>query len=252
MKPMSRKLRHIAMFSGNTILGDGSVIMILDPERHRQAASARARRQPSMLPTRRRCCTATPKQREPRCWCSAPARTRPRRCRCRWSRGSRRSTPQRSKCRRPPAGAVSRPPDAAGAASRDGESAARARSRAGVLRRRRSMGLVVDEIVDIVEDASTSRSAADARRPRLGGHPRPGDRDHRYRPLPAARLRRLVPPARTAQPAQARHACCWSTTRLLPQHAGAGAAGRRLRGRRRSRERAGGARPCSRRPRAST
>ncbi len=31
VKPMSSKLRNIAMFSGNTILGDGSVIMIIDP-----------------------------------------------------------------------------------------------------------------------------------------------------------------------------------------------------------------------------
>jgi two-component system, chemotaxis family, sensor kinase CheA len=31
VKPMSTRLRHIAMFSGNTILGDGSVIMIIDP-----------------------------------------------------------------------------------------------------------------------------------------------------------------------------------------------------------------------------
>ncbi len=31
VKPLSTKLRHIAMFSGNTILGDGSVIMIIDP-----------------------------------------------------------------------------------------------------------------------------------------------------------------------------------------------------------------------------
>jgi two-component system, chemotaxis family, sensor kinase CheA len=31
VKPMSSKLRHITMFSGNTILGDGSVIMIIDP-----------------------------------------------------------------------------------------------------------------------------------------------------------------------------------------------------------------------------
>ena len=31
VKPMSAKLRHITMFSGNTILGDGSVIMIIDP-----------------------------------------------------------------------------------------------------------------------------------------------------------------------------------------------------------------------------
>jgi two-component system chemotaxis sensor kinase CheA len=31
VKPMSSMLRHISAFSGNTILGDGSVIMILDP-----------------------------------------------------------------------------------------------------------------------------------------------------------------------------------------------------------------------------
>jgi two-component system chemotaxis sensor kinase CheA len=37
VKPMSTKLRHIAMFSGNTILGDGSVIMIIDPNGIAQA-----------------------------------------------------------------------------------------------------------------------------------------------------------------------------------------------------------------------
>ena len=31
VKPVAPRLRHITMFSGNTILGDGSVIMILDP-----------------------------------------------------------------------------------------------------------------------------------------------------------------------------------------------------------------------------
>src|SRR3569623_123739 len=31
VKPMSTKLRHINMFSGNTILGDGAVIMIIVP-----------------------------------------------------------------------------------------------------------------------------------------------------------------------------------------------------------------------------
>src|SRR5665213_3629315 len=31
IKPMSSKLRHIGVFSGTTILGDGSVIMIIDP-----------------------------------------------------------------------------------------------------------------------------------------------------------------------------------------------------------------------------
>jgi two-component system chemotaxis sensor kinase CheA len=37
IKPMSSKLRHIAVFSGTTILGDGSVIMILDPNGVAQA-----------------------------------------------------------------------------------------------------------------------------------------------------------------------------------------------------------------------
>ena len=37
VKPMSSKLRHIAVFSGNTILGDGAVIMIVDPNGIAQA-----------------------------------------------------------------------------------------------------------------------------------------------------------------------------------------------------------------------
>ena len=37
IKPMSSKLRHIAAFSGTTILGDGRVIMILDPNGVAQA-----------------------------------------------------------------------------------------------------------------------------------------------------------------------------------------------------------------------
>jgi two-component system chemotaxis sensor kinase CheA len=42
VKPMSTKLRHIAMFSGNTILGDGSVIMIIDPNGIAQAIGSAA------------------------------------------------------------------------------------------------------------------------------------------------------------------------------------------------------------------
>src|SRR5664279_4489343 len=42
VKPMSSKLRHIAMFSGNTILGDGSVIMIIDPNGVSQALGSTA------------------------------------------------------------------------------------------------------------------------------------------------------------------------------------------------------------------
>ncbi len=37
IKPMSSKLRHIAVFSGTTILGDGAVIMIIDPNGIAQA-----------------------------------------------------------------------------------------------------------------------------------------------------------------------------------------------------------------------
>ncbi len=47
IKPMSSKLRHIPVFSGTTILGDGSVIMIIDPNGVAQslgrAAAAAAR-----------------------------------------------------------------------------------------------------------------------------------------------------------------------------------------------------------------
>ncbi|MBN9582119.1 MAG: hybrid sensor histidine kinase/response regulator [Afipia sp.] len=42
VKPMSTKLRHIGMFSGNTILGDGAVIMIIDPNGIAQALGASA------------------------------------------------------------------------------------------------------------------------------------------------------------------------------------------------------------------
>jgi two-component system chemotaxis sensor kinase CheA len=40
VKPMATKLRHIGMFSGNTILGDGSVIMIIDPNGAAQSIGA--------------------------------------------------------------------------------------------------------------------------------------------------------------------------------------------------------------------
>src|SRR5262249_35696837 len=40
VKPLASKLRHISMFSGNTILGDGSVIMIIDPNGAAQAIGA--------------------------------------------------------------------------------------------------------------------------------------------------------------------------------------------------------------------
>jgi two-component system chemotaxis sensor kinase CheA len=42
VKPVAPILRHMSMFSGNTILGDGSVIMILDPNGIAQASGADA------------------------------------------------------------------------------------------------------------------------------------------------------------------------------------------------------------------
>ncbi len=47
VKPMSSKLRHIPMFSGNTILGDGSVIMIIDPNGIAQALGSTVTAQPT-------------------------------------------------------------------------------------------------------------------------------------------------------------------------------------------------------------
>ena len=51
---VARKLRHITMFSGNTILGDGSVIMIIDPNgivrRSAPAAPPRRTRRPRPRP----------------------------------------------------------------------------------------------------------------------------------------------------------------------------------------------------------
>ncbi|MGA8497548.1 MAG: hybrid sensor histidine kinase/response regulator [Xanthobacteraceae bacterium] len=56
IKPMSSKLRHIPVFSGTTILGDGSVIMIIDPNGVAQAlgraAAAAVRAENSELQSR--------------------------------------------------------------------------------------------------------------------------------------------------------------------------------------------------------
>ncbi|WP_407526174.1 hybrid sensor histidine kinase/response regulator [Methylobacterium oryzisoli] len=47
VKPMSSKLRHIPLFSGNTILGDGAVVLIVDPNGvARMVGSATATGQP--------------------------------------------------------------------------------------------------------------------------------------------------------------------------------------------------------------
>src|SRR6202007_367607 len=48
VKPMSTKLRHIDMFSGNTILGDGAVIMIIAPNGIAKALGASGAAQQQM------------------------------------------------------------------------------------------------------------------------------------------------------------------------------------------------------------
>ena len=54
VKPMSTKLRHIDMFSGNTILGDGAVIMIIDPNGIAKALGAAGSGRPTGWRTRTR------------------------------------------------------------------------------------------------------------------------------------------------------------------------------------------------------
>ena len=153
VKPMSTKLRHIAMFSGNTILGDGSVIMIIDPNGIAQTRRLRRARAPPSEAEEAQPGAAR-SRRPSRCWCSAPARSSPRRCRCRWSRGSKRSTARRSSSRTAAIWCSIAASSCRWSASttrcacaREGAQPLLVFSDAG-----RSMGLVVDEIVDIVED----------------------------------------------------------------------------------------------------
>ena len=74
VKPVAPILRHITMFSGNTILGDGSVIMILDPNGIARATGiGGGGRNP---PRRRRSQGNRPLRRAHRaCCCSAPGRS---------------------------------------------------------------------------------------------------------------------------------------------------------------------------------
>ena len=82
VKPLSSRLRQIPVFSGNTILGDGSVALILDPNGVAQASGTTEAPRPRPMrrprtPRRRR------KRRPNRCSCSAPARRSRKRCRSR-------------------------------------------------------------------------------------------------------------------------------------------------------------------------
>ena len=153
VKPMSSKLRHIAVFSGTTILGDGSVIMIIDPNGIAQIArphgADRARRRAG-APTAARTAAETIasllvfRAGSHAAQGGAAVAGHPAR---------RDRLPQDRNFQRPPSGAISRPADAA----------LRSMTQSGVKQdgaqpilvfsdRGRSMGLVVDEIIDIVEE----------------------------------------------------------------------------------------------------
>ena len=155
VKPMSTKLRHIDMFSGNTILGDGSVIMIIDPNgiaaggRRVGAASARtadedAAAQRRTRPRRLDLAAGVPRRLAAAQGGAAVAGHA--------ARGDRRQEDRALE--RPPPGAVPRPADAAGARQRRASASSTEGAQPLLVFSDdgRSMGLVVDEIVDIVED----------------------------------------------------------------------------------------------------
>ena len=196
VKPVAPILRHIPMFSGNTILGDGSVIMILDPN-----GIAEASGQLGMLGRRSRAMRR-----------SAKSRAHDERA------GPAAAVPHR---RRAAEGGAARAGRAPGGDRAQDHRASNGRwvvqyrgqlmplvpmsptrtmasdeGRQPVLvfaDRDHAMGLMVDEIVDIVEaklQRRTGRRAAGPHRQR--DHRRPGDRDRRCRLLPHPGFQGLV------------------------------------------------------------
>ena len=96
VKPMSTKLRHIDMFSGNTILGDGSVIMIIDPNGIAKALGAAGSAAHDMADEQRRVTMPRSGEQLTSLLVFRAGSPSPRRCRSRWSRGWKRSPPTRS------------------------------------------------------------------------------------------------------------------------------------------------------------
>ena len=96
VKPMSTKLRHIDMFSGNTILGDGAVIMIIDPNGIAKALGAAGVAAHEIADENAAAHASTRRAADLAAWCSAPAPPSPRRCRSASSPGWKRSPPTRS------------------------------------------------------------------------------------------------------------------------------------------------------------
>ena len=212
VKPMSTKLRHIDMFSGNTILGDGAVIMIIDPngiakalgasgaasheiaDENAASRASAAEQLTSLLVFRAG--TTQPK--------AVPLGlvTRLEEIACRQDRA----------LQRPLHGAVPRPADAAGADGRRQRPDLRLAADPGVRRRPPLDG------AGGRRDHRHRRGAAQHRGRRLAGrHSRlrrdqgPGHRGDRRRPLPADGVPRLVHPQGDDARRPRRNRCCWST-----------------------------------------
>ena len=233
VKPVAPILRHISMFSGNTILGDGSVIMILDP--NGIAGATGENTLGSGAAAEKAATRETHGDDTTSLLIFRAGSAERRRCRWRWWRAWRKSIWTRWNIQLWPAGgSVSRPAHAAGRRRRhDGHEDRGPPAGAGVLGPRTVHG------TDGRRDRGYRRTTPEGRvegrtdgRHRHRRHRRQGDRHHRYRPLPDAGLRRLVRQRRQrhgrgrGRPSGA----AGGRQSVLPQPADAAAVRRRVRG----------------------
>ena len=170
VKPVAPILRHITMFSGNTILGDGSVIMILDPNGIARATGDRRRRRNPQPPPGDAVETAA--FRRAHRDAAVPRRIGAEQMAVPLGLVARLEDIPRDKIetvRRRAGHAVPRQADAAGLAVRRDRSGASRISRcwcSPIATAR--MGLMVDEIIDVVEDRLDIELCRRAARP--AGH----------------------------------------------------------------------------------
>ena len=248
VKPMSTKLRHIDMFSGNTILGDGAVIMIIDPNGIAKALGASGS-SAHELADEASAAHAIGGEQLTSLLVFRAGSNQPKAV---------------------PLGLVTRLEEIATDKIElsNGRYMVQYREQLMPLVQMggvnvqtqgsqpilvfaddgRSMGLVVDEIIDIVEERLHIEVAGQAgRHSRFGRDQGPGHRSDRRRPLPADGVRRLVLAQGDAGVVDGAIGAAGRRQRVLPQHAGAGAEGRRLQGAGR-RQRAGGPRRAALEP----
>ena len=241
VKPMCSKLRHIPLFSGNTILGDGAVVLIMDPNGIARMVGSTAGRDELA-------------GEEPAGEASAEEAETVTLLLFRGGGQSLKAVPLSLVTRleeidarkiewvggRPLIQYRGRlmplvPADPAITIRSEGTQALVVFSD-----EERSMGLVVDEIVDIVDDRLDIELVAETVRPRrLGGRAQPRDRGRRHRALPAARPRGLGRAARAPAVAGGAGGAPRRRLRLLPRDAHARAEGGGLPRRRRGGRRRG-------------